>query len=141
MSDTPKGPHPIVMEFINGEIDEGGCIARLERELAAANETLQFVERWANHHGQKDCISPAEALSCIQHYPPILAITRGYADGKTPATRNPWAELEAARAQISEARSAGIDAERSRICQILRDRFGCMTEWVQDFEREVKGKP
>lgn len=81
-----------------------------EREKnAEATETLQFVERWANHHGQKECISPAEALSCIQHYPPILAITRGYADGKIPETPNPWALLEAEREKnaklLSEATS------------------------------------
>ena len=43
--------------------------------LAIENERikddLNWVERCANHHGQKASITPAQALSFIQHYPPI----------------------------------------------------------------------
>lgn len=67
------------------------------RDLAAAQEALKFVERWANHHGVKPTCTAEAALSIIQHYPPILAITRSYADGKVPETRNPWAELKEAQ--------------------------------------------
>lgn len=69
-------------------------------------ETLRFVERWANHHGQKDCVKPEHALATIQHYPPILAITRGYADGKVPETRNPWAELAAMKEKVESLERA-----------------------------------
>jgi hypothetical protein len=79
-------------------------LRRLRAELAEAKETLQFVERWANHHGAKPTCSAEAALSCIQHYPPIVAITRSYTDGKVPDTPNPWAEVAALRA----------DAERYR---------------------------
>jgi hypothetical protein len=71
----------------------------LESELAEARETLQFVERWANHHGVKPCVTPAEALGVIQHHPAIVEITDSYADGKRPTTRNPYAELAEAKAR------------------------------------------
>jgi len=88
----------------------------LQRDLAAAQEDLQFVERWANHHGVKPTCTAEAALSIIQHYPPILAITRSYADGKVPETRNPWAELQEAQEarKRAEERAAACkkDAER-----------------------------
>lgn len=68
----------------------------------AAEDALRFVERWANHHGQKPSVTPAEALSAIQHYPPIKAITRGYADGNAPDTPDPFARAEAAEALLRE---------------------------------------
>ena len=49
-----------------------------------------------------------EALSCIQHYPPILEITRSYADGLTPTTRNPYAELAEANKKIEQLETAAI---------------------------------
>lgn len=55
---------------------------------------MMFVERWANHHGQKAHMTAQEALSCIQHYPPILAITRSYADGKVPCTPDPYMQRD-----------------------------------------------
>lgn len=86
----------------------------LRLELAAAQEALRFVERWANHHGVKPCVKPEHALSTIQHYPPILAITESYADGKVPETRNPWADLAAAQEALSakDAELASVKAER-----------------------------
>lgn len=71
----------------------------------AAEEALRFVERWANHHGQKLTTTPAVVLSVIQHYPPILAITRSYADGKAPATLDPFARAETAEALLREVRA------------------------------------
>lgn len=53
---------------------------------------LQFIERAANHHGQK--LTAQETLSIIQHYPPIKAITKGYADGAVPETENPYQRIE-----------------------------------------------
>jgi len=87
-----------------------------QKLIAAAQEDLQFVERWANHHGVKPTCTAEAALSIIQHYPPILAITRSYADGKVPETRNPWAELQEAQEarKRAEERAAACkkDAER-----------------------------
>lgn len=77
-------------------------LAAKQEEVDKVTEHLQFVERWANHHGQKPHTTPQEALSCIQHYPPILAITRGYADGKVPETHNPYAECEKLRAALAQ---------------------------------------
>lgn len=74
-------------------------IDTLRAEVADLRDTLQFVERWANHHGRKPCVSAENALSTIQHHPAIKAITRSYADGVVPETRDPWAELEAAIAE------------------------------------------
>ena len=60
-------------------------------------DALQFVERWANHHGAKPHTTPQEALSVIQHYPPIVAITKGYKDGKVPDTPDPWEQVRVLR--------------------------------------------
>lgn len=91
-------------------------VARLTAENESLRESLTFVERWANHHGQKAHMTPQDALSCIQHYPPILAITKSYADGEVPETYNPYAEVARLREAlgnllhiIDEVR--GVDAE------------------------------
>ena len=57
-------------------------IEDLHTEITRLKDDLQFVERWANHHAQKPHMDPQSALSCIQHYPSILEITRSYKDGK-----------------------------------------------------------
>lgn len=112
-------------------------VVRLRAELAEKNDALQFVERWANHHAQQPSCTAEDALSVIQHYPPILEITRSYADGKVPDTPNPWAErneLETAlnvredemsglRAELAaavKAHMATID-ERDRLRELLRE--------------------
>ena len=73
--------------------------------LAIENERikddLNWVERCANHHGQKASITPAQALSFIQHYPPIKAITKAYSDGKMPTTLDPYAEIAALKAELA----------------------------------------
>ena len=74
----------------------------LKAENEELKEDLQFVERWANHHGTKPNVTAQEALSCIQHYPSIAAITKSYKDGVIPNTRNPYAELEAHAKRIAE---------------------------------------
>ena len=69
------------------------------QRIVELEKHLKFVERWAVHHGSKECTSAESALGVIQHYPPIAEITAGYTDGKTPDTFNPFAriaELEAA---------------------------------------------
>jgi hypothetical protein len=76
--------------------------ARTEQatEIAALKDDLQFVERWAVHHGTKPHMTPENALSVIQHYPAIAAITKSYVDGKVPDTFNPYAEIAALKAQL-----------------------------------------
>lgn len=76
------------------------------KRIAELEEDLQFVERWANHHGTKPNVTEQEALSCIQHYPSIAAITKSYKDGVIPSTRNPYAEIESLRKQVEEMLTA-----------------------------------
>ncbi len=87
-------------------------IDRLTRELADARNTLQFVERWANHHGVNPRTTPVEALSVIQHHPAILEITDSYVDGKRPTTRNPYAELAEAKARAVPDGYIAVDREK-----------------------------
>ena len=68
-------------------------LRRLHAENEQLRDHLQFVERWAVHHGTKPCVSAKEALGVIQHYPPIRRITDGYADGKRPDTFDPYARI------------------------------------------------
>lgn len=85
--------------------DAEDLIRRMHAENEDLRDTVQFVERWAVHHGTKGCMSATETLSAIQHYPGITEVTDGYADGKRPDTFNPYAriqELEAAVAQAEE---------------------------------------
>lgn len=81
---------------------------QLRAEIASLTKHLQFVERWVNHHGAKPHMTAQEALSCIQHYPPIAAITKGYADGKVPETPNPYAEIAELRAQLEAVGAGGV---------------------------------
>ena len=53
-------------------------VVELTEEISEAKSDLIFVERWAVHHASKPHVTPAEALSCIAHYPPIRAITKAY---------------------------------------------------------------
>lgn len=78
----------------------------LQKENAELKEDLQFVERWVNHHSAKPNVTAQEALSCIQHYPSIAAITKSYKDGIIPNTRNPYAEIEAQAKRIAELEAA-----------------------------------
>lgn len=80
-------------------------IAGLDKdaEIERLKDALTFVERWANHHAQKPHVTAAEALSCIQHYPEIEAITESYADGKVPETRDPYAEIAALQQEVDNA--------------------------------------
>ena len=78
-------------------------------KIAELTDALQFVERWAVHHGSKPSTSAESALSVIQHYPPIAAITASYADGKTPDTFNPFEKIAELERQLAEAKK---DSER-----------------------------
>jgi len=101
--------YEVVEDHLNGGTLEYACPegrwVKFEDHSAAleqAQRTLKFVERAANHHAQHPKISEREALSMIQHYPSIVQITKSYADGVIPDTRNPWAELEQAQSRIAE---------------------------------------
>lgn len=84
-------------------IDQNVSIKALEDELLRANSTLEFVERWAVHHGSKPGTSAEAALAAIQHYPAIAAITDSYDDGKRPATFDPYARIAALQAEHDAA--------------------------------------
>jgi hypothetical protein len=81
-------------------------LRRQHAEIEALKNTLQFVERWAVHHGTKPHMTPQEALSCIQHHPAIKAITKSYADGVVPTTFDPFAEIEALRKEAEQERES-----------------------------------
>lgn len=82
-------------------------LLRLQAENASMRTTLEYVERWANHHGAKPHITAEQALGCIQHHPDIHDITKGYADGKRPNTFDPYARIaELERQLVAEARAA-----------------------------------
>lgn len=103
------------------------ALEALQAENAALKEDLQFVERWANHHGTKSNVTAQEALSCIQHYPSIAAITKSYKDGVIPETRNPYAEIAAQAKRITELEQQN---------QIYR---GAMLEQMQANGAEIEG--
>lgn len=82
---------------------EAAATAPLLARIAELERDLQFVERWANHHGAKPHVSAKDALSVIQHYPGITAITKGYADGKLPDTPDPFAKVAALERELADA--------------------------------------
>jgi hypothetical protein len=89
-------------------------------EIEKLKDDLQFVERWAVHHGTKSHVTPENVLSVIQHYPAITTITESYTDGKVPDTFNPYAEIAELKAQLAEALSAlqtVIKQDKSRAVQ------------------------
>nr|WP_237426638.1 hypothetical protein [Delftia sp. CH05] len=97
----------------------------LQTENASMRTTLEYVERWANHHGTKPHITAEQALGCIQHHPDIHDITRGYADCKRPDTFDPYAriaELEASKnARIHELEMQALDLASENSILKLRD--------------------
>lgn len=113
----------------------------LRTQLAQAQEHLSFIERWAVHHGTKPHMTPEEALSVIQHYPPINAITKGYADGKTPDTPNPWEQL--AQAQADAARYQYLKENHSYHYSMQPDspaEHGIEYQWQQgSYEERYQG--
>ncbi|QIL68911.1 hypothetical protein G7048_19095 [Diaphorobacter sp. HDW4B] len=85
---------------------------RLYAEIEQLREHMQFVERWAVHHGTKPCVSAKEALGVIQHYPPIRSITDGYANGKRPDTFDPYARIAELEAERDEERESANEWRR-----------------------------
>lgn len=80
--------------------------------IVELEDDLQFVERWAVHHGSKPSISAQEALSCIQHYPAIYEITKSYKDGKRPDTFNPYARIAELESQLESIGAGGVESLR-----------------------------
>ncbi|MDH0493339.1 hypothetical protein [Comamonas aquatica] len=87
-------------------------VANREARIAELEDALQFVERWAVHHGGKPSISAQEALSCIQHYPAIHEITKSYKDGKRPDTFNPYARIAELESQLEAIGAGGVEPLR-----------------------------
>lgn len=77
-------------------------IAAMRERIEDLEDTVQFCERWAVHHGSKPSLSAKEALSAIQHYPGITEVTDSYADGKRPNTFNPYARIAQLEAQVKQ---------------------------------------
>lgn len=103
--------------------------------IAKLEKHLQFVERWANHHGAKPHTTAKEALSVIQHYPPITAITRGYADGVVPDTFDPYARIAELEAQVQ---ALSQDAGRYRWLRQEHERIDplCHLTWKKSMDRK-----
>lgn len=68
-------------------------LERIFKAAADAGKHLHFIERMAVHHATTSNLSAEEALSWIQHYPPIKAITKSYVDGKVPDTPDLFAAV------------------------------------------------
>jgi hypothetical protein len=102
----PTMPREVMQLWGNDASAELRRLAPMEAELKKAKDALQFVERWANHHGTKPHVTPQEALSCIQHYPSIEEITKSYADGVVPNTSDPFAELQRTREELAALRAS-----------------------------------
>lgn len=86
----------------DGSVQQDVLAAKVPELVAAMVETLKFVERWAVHHGSHPRITPQEALSMIQHYPRIKAITKSYHDSKVPETFDPYARIHELEALLGE---------------------------------------
>lgn len=90
-------------------------------EPVPSDEHLRFVERWAVHHVKTQ---GAEAcLGVIANYPPIKAITDGYAQGVIPA--QPASE-PSDRAMLLELMAAfDMESWQCRICGHAEDTKDC----------------
>lgn len=97
-------------------------------EVVRLKDDLQFVERWANHHGQKPYMTAEQVLGCIQHYPPIKAITSRYTDGKLPTTFDPYAEIERLREALFGDNGALTRMDMSR-SWLTNDRPTTICNW------------
>ena len=75
-------------------------VSEVDTQISSLEDDMKFVERWAVHHGTKSHMTAENALSIIQHYPPITAITKGYADGNVPDTFNPYDRITELEAQL-----------------------------------------
>jgi hypothetical protein len=93
----------IIAKYARQECDDlRALVSNQATEIAELKDNLQFVERWAVHHGTKPHVTAEQALSLIQHYPPIRAITKSYVDGKVPDTFDPYAQIAELKAKLAE---------------------------------------
>ena len=98
----PQAPDHLTVKVAADELRR---LSAVEAERDELREHLQFVERWAVHHGTKPHMTAEQALSVIQHYPPISDITKSYSNGKTPDAPNPWAERDRLAAECEALRA------------------------------------
>ena len=98
----PQAPDHLTVKVAADELRR---LSAVEAERDELREHLQFVERWAVHHGTKPHMTAEQALSVIQHYPPISDITKSYVDGKVPDAPNPWAERDRLAAECEALRA------------------------------------
>lgn len=115
------------------KVDTAPLLAR----IAALERDLQFVERWANHHGAKPHVSAKDALSVIQHYPGITAITNGYADGKLPDTPDPFVKIAALEAELAGVRSGITEEMIFKVGQAIWSASGGDFEPTKDEVRAI----
>jgi hypothetical protein len=97
---------------------ESAATAPLLERIAELEQHLEFVERWAVHHGSKPSMTPQEALAVIQHYPPIKAITRQYKDGKEPQTFDPYKRIAELERELATERVVSF---RDQVAQLERE--------------------
>lgn len=123
-------PTSICDDLHQWAMDAEAVIRAQHARIAELEDDLQFVERWAVHHGSKPSISAEEALSCIQHYPAIHEITKSYKDGKRPDTFNPYARIakleaalvkEAARTASEKRRADQMSQQHDMQAALNRD--------------------
>jgi len=95
-------------------LDAASMLRNQHEEIELLKSHLQFVERWVNHHGTKPNVTAKEALSVIQHYPPIKQITRSYEDGLVPDTPNPFELVPKLLIVLEQAESSLSDYHQNK---------------------------
>lgn len=95
-------------------------VNKREDQCINLGDQLRFIERWANHHGQKATMTPQEVLSVIQHYPPIKDITLSYLHGKMPPLPDPWEILALERDQLIAREKACATMDEAEKRALLR---------------------
>ncbi len=97
---------PLGERLVDMAIAAADELDQLHARVAEQDDHLAFVERYANHHANKHpsghSITAREALSVIQHYPPIEAITKRYVYGRLPDTPNVFEQIVALEQRIAE---------------------------------------
>lgn len=108
------------------------AIDRLTAELDEVKDDLRSIERYAVHYASKNLYRPQEILEIIQHHPAITEITKSYADGVVPKTKNIWEELASVKAD-RDAAVADVASLRERMLALeaQRDDFGSR-EWQSE---------
>lgn len=112
-------------------------VNKREDQCIKLGDQLRFIERWANHHGQKATMTPQEVLGVIQHYPPIKDITRSYEDGKMPPLPDPWEILALERDQLLAREKACPTMDEAEKRALLR----CIQECADVLSLDASASP